>query len=94
MRQMDFNKSFEDLDKSIQEVDGLVKSIKNKSQLVAVKKTVKRKDGKTHTQTFYVSPEQAKEMKKDKSHVEHPGNKKHDYPVGKKIYMVGFKNGY
>ena len=91
---MDFNKSFEDLDKSIQEVDGLVKSIKNKSQLVAVKKTVKRKDGKTHTQTFYVSPEQAKEMKKDKSHVEHPGNKKHDYPVGKKIYMVGFKNGY
>jgi len=54
MRQMDFNKSFEDLDKSIQEVDELVKSIKNKSKLVAVKRTVQRKDGKNCHQTFYV----------------------------------------
>ena len=40
----------------------LEKAMKNRSKLVAVKRAVKRKDGKTFQQTFYVSPEEAKEM--------------------------------
>ena len=48
-------------------LDALNKSIRDKSKLVAVKRAVKRKDGKTFQQTFYVSVEEAKQMsKKDK----------------------------
>ena len=36
-------------------LDALNKSIRDKSRLVAVKRAVKRKDGKTFQQTFYVS---------------------------------------
>jgi hypothetical protein len=45
-------------------LDALNKSIRDKSQLVAVKRAVKRKDGKTFQQTFYVSVEEAKQMSK------------------------------
>ena len=87
----EYEKMLNELTKSMEDVDQLVKSIKNKSKLVAVKRTVQRKDGKNFQQTFYVSPEEAKQMMSGKKPKVKEESKKYE-PQEFKIELSPFMN--